>query len=340
MMHELLNTLYIQTQGAHASLERDTLRVELDGEQLLRVPLHHLGGIVAFGRVHLSGPLIRKCAEEGRAVVWLDENGRFKAQVLGKTSGNVLLRRDQWSAHFDEERTLEIARRMVAGKLQNARQVLLRGAREYGAEALAMAAKTHADCLAEAERTPDIAKLRGIEGLAASAYFDAFGSLVRAGGHDFAFTTRNRRPPRDRMNALLSFLYSLGTGDCLAALEAVGLDPQAGFLHVLRPGRASLALDLVEEFRAILLDRLALNLVNRKEVVRDDFDLREGGAVLLNERGRKKVLVAYQAHKRLERVHPLLRSKAPTGLLPHLQARLLARHLRGEAPAYTPWLAT
>lgn len=339
MTRELLNTLYIQAEGAYAHLKGETVMVEKDGDTLLRVPLHHIGCIAVFGVVNLSGPLIQKCAEEGRAVVFFDLNGRFKARVTGKAHGNVLLRRDQWMAHFDEQRTLNLARSFVAGKLQNSRQVLQRGGREYDDADLRDAATAHSQWLEECAVANDIDELRGVEGIAAQAYFSVFDSMIRQNRTMFRFTYRNRRPPRDRINALISFLYSMGTSDCVAALEGVGLDPQVGYLHVLRPGRPALALDLVEEFRAILLDRLALNMVNRKEIKPDDFDVREGGAVLLNKEGRKKVLAAYQLRKKEEVPHSLLKSKVPMGLLPHLQARLLARHLRGDTEFYTPWIA-
>lgn len=338
MTRELLNTLYVQTQDAYVHLKGGTILVEHESMEPFRVPLHHLGALVVFGVVHISAPLIQQCAEDGRAVVWLDQNGRFKARVGGKTSGNVLLRRDQWKAHFDEARTLAIAQAFVAGKLQNARQVLMRGAREYNETILEDAATHHAEQLEVLRGVPDIDTLRGIEGLAAQVYFEAFPALIRVPKSDFNFSHRSRRPPRDRTNALLSFLYSLGTGDCVSALEGVGLDPQVGFLHVLRPGRPALALDLIEEFRSVVLDRLALTLINRKELKSSDFEESAGGGVLLSADGRKKVLVAYQNRKKLEVSHGLLQSKVPIGLLPHLQARILARHLRGDIPFYTPWM--
>lgn len=337
-MRELLNTLYIQTQDTHASLKNDTIYVEHEGEVKLRVPLHHLNAVYAFGVVHLSLPLLKKCAEDGKAVVLLEESGRFRARVTGKTNGNILLRRDQWLAHFSSSATAAIAKRFIAAKLQNSRQVLLRAARDHDVPDLRECAQVHASLLSVLEETYDVDILRGHEGLAAQRYFDSFQHLIRVPGKEFQFNGRTRRPPRDRVNALLSFLYSLGTADCVGALEGVGLDPQCGYLHVLRPGRPALALDLVEEFRSVIFDRLALRLINRRELVATDFESREGGSWSLTSDGRRKVFSAYQERKKEEVPHPLLKAKVPVGLLFHLQARLLARHLRGDLPEYTPYL--
>lgn len=344
MTKQLLNTLFIGTEGAHARLENDTVRIELEGERLLTVPLHHLGSIVLFGDCTASAPLMMRCADDGRAFVLLDRSGRFRARLQGKTSGNCLLRKAQYDAHRDPLATLDLCQRIAAGKLQNSRQVLLRGARDFEAkkpetaEELRLAANDCAELLQRlpAATTPD--EVRGLEGMAAVAYFAAFDRLITAQRGDFRFDGRSRRPPMDRANCLMSFLYSLWTGDCVSALEGVGLDPQFGFLHVLRPGRPALALDLVEEFRSVVLDRLALTLINRKQVQASDFDVREGGAVLLNDAGRKKVLSEYMARKKVEVPHRLFKEKVPIGLLPHVQARLLARFLRGDTPAYEPYL--
>lgn len=338
MIRELLNTLYIQTQGAYAHIKDGNVCVEVEQEVKLRVPIHHLGSIVTFGIVTLSGPLMQQFAVDGRSVVMLDEHGRFRARVTGRTSGNVLLRKDQWLAHLNERQSLEIAKRFVAAKLQNSRQVLMRGARDYSSTVCKSAVVVHESALDLLADLQDMDLVRGEEGLAAQHYFDAFPDLIRVPGKDFAFNGRNRRPPRDRVNALISFLYSIGTSDCAAALEAVGLDPQCGFLHVLRPGRPALALDLIEEFRAIFYDRLALTMINRRELVAKDFDKFEGGAWGLNNEGRKKVFMAYQMRKKEEIHHPMLKAKVPIGLVPHLQARLLARYLRGDIPNYPPFM--
>jgi CRISPR-associated protein Cas1 len=340
MTRELLNTLYVLTQDASVSLKDDTVLVRAGEEQILRVPLHHLGAIFAFGIVHITQPLMARCAQEGRAVVLFDLHGRFQARIGGKTGGNVLLRRDQWMSHLDPGRSLALAKAFVAGKIQNARQVLLRGARDlpqFG-EPLSEACENLAAALPRVATARDHDEVRGIEGMAAQLYFDVFDYLVLAEPSEFAFKTRSRRPPRDRLNALLSFVYSIATSDCVAALEGVGLDPQCGFLHVLRPGRPALALDLVEEFRSIILDRFCLTLVNRKQIRPSDFDERPGGSVMLNADGRKKVLAELQRRKAVEVQHPLLAQKVPIGLLPHLQARLLARTLRGDLTHYPPYV--
>lgn len=337
-MRELLNTLYIQAQDAYAHLKNDTVIVEHDGEIKLRVPLHHISSVYAFGIVHVSQPLMKKCAEDGKSVVLLEETGRFKARVTGKANGNILLRRDQWLAHFSAPVTTEIAKRMIAAKLQNTRQVLLRYARDHDSPETRECAEIHAIILGQLEAIQDIDVLRGHEGIAAQHYFENFRHLIRIAGRDFSFNGRTRRPPRDRVNTLLSFLYSIGTTDCVGALEGVGLDPQCGFLHVLRPGRPALALDLIEEFRSVIFDRLALRMINRRELVASDFEGRPGGAWSLTADGRRKVFSAYQQRKKEEVPHPLLKSKVPVGLLFHLQARLLARHLRGDVPHYTPYL--
>ena len=341
-MQQILNTLYVMTQGAYLHLDHDTVRVEVERETQLRVPLLQLGGLVTFGNVLVSPALLGRCAEDGRAVTLLDRNGRFQARVVGRTGGNVLLRRDQHAALSDPARTLAIARHIVAGKIQNERQVVLRGAREAvepaDAAALARAAGGLAESIAAVPRCEDLDTLRGIEGTAARFYFGVFDRLVRDDREAFRMVERNRRPPRDRINALLSFCYTLLLTDCVAALEGCGLDPQVGYLHALRPGRPALGLDLLEELRSPLGDRLALTLINRRQLTRDDFEERPGGAVSLTDAGRKKVVVAYQERKQDEAPHRVLGRKVALGLVPHIQARLLARRLRGDLEFYPPFL--
>ncbi len=342
-MTVLQNTLYITTPDAYLRLEGDTVCVMVDDKKRLQVPLHHLSAFVLFDHVMLSPPLLGRCAEEGRSVVWLTRSGRFSARLEGPVSGNILLRQAQFRAADDAAQSLELARAAIAGKLRNSRQLLMRGARESEAaaekEALVQAAKHLANQVRRLPAAGNLDELRGMEGDAARHYFEALSLVmkpqVRA---DFPFECRTRRPPRDRFNALISFLYALATGDCRAALETVGLDPQLGFLHAVRPGRPALALDLVEEFRSPLADRLALTLVNRAQIQPKHFDEREGGAVLLNDEGRKAVITAWQTRKQEEITHPLLQQPVPVGLLPHLQARLLARRLRGDIPHYVPYL--
>lgn len=340
-MLELQNVLYVVTEGAVLRLEQDAVRVEVDRELRARFPLVSLAGIVAVGRVSLTSHLIGRCAEDGRSVVWLDRRGRFMARVEGRTRGNVLLRRAQHLALSDTERTWRIARQVVAGKIQNSRQVLLRGARDATDPAETAQLTDQADTLGRSlqrlETVGDVETIRGIEGEAARHYFEAFGLLVRGDRQAFTPDGRTRRPPRDRMNALLSFLYGLLRSECSSGLEGVGLDPQVGFLHTLRPGRPSLALDLMEELRPVLADRLALTLVNRRQLTSDDFEELPGGAVYLTDEGRRTVLTAYQRRKTDVVRHRVLRRSLPLGLLPHVQARVLARHLRGDLEDYLPF---
>lgn len=344
-MKQLLNTLYIMTQGAYLSLDHETVKVEVDGKVQMQVPMHHLGAIVTIGNVMISPFLMGKCADEGRAVVILDRNGRFKCRVVGKTTGNVLLRQAQYEAVRDKGRATAIARNIVAGKVKNSRQVLLRGARETdNAEevaALHKAADVLADALFHLKDSGDIDHVRGLEGESANAYFHVFDRMVKSQERDaFRMNGRSRRPPLDPMNGLLSFLYTLLLNDCVSAAEGVGLDSQMGFLHALRPGRPSLGLDLMEEFRSVMADRLALTLINRKQITAKSFEVRPGGATYLNDEGRKEVVTAYQKRKQDEFHHPVLDEQVSFGLLPHVQARLLARHLRGDLEEYTPVLYT
>ncbi|ABB31312.1 CRISPR-associated protein Cas1 [Geobacter metallireducens RCH3] len=342
-MKQILNTLYVMTQGAYVCLDHETVKVEVKGALQMQVPLHHLGAIVTMGNVMMSPFIMARCAEDGRALVILDRNGKFKCRVVGKTSGNVLLRQTQYEAVRDRERSAAIARNMVAGKVKNARQILMRGARETTdadeSAVLRKAGDTLADALFHLKDATDIDHVRGLEGEAANAYFQVFDRMVKEEERPaFRMNGRNRRPPLDPMNALLSFLYTLLLNDCISAVEGVGLDSQMGFLHVLRPGRPSLGLDIMEEFRAVLADRLALTLINRKQITEKHFEVRPGGATYLDDAGRKEVIMAYQKRKQDEFHHPVLDQKVPFGLLPHVQARLLARHLRGDLEQYTPVL--
>lgn len=338
---QLLNTLYVTLPDSHLRLDNDTLRLLVGDDTRLRVPLHHLGAVVCFGPVSVSVPLMHRLADDGIALVLLDANGRFKARLEGATAGNVLLRQAQHRSSGDAAFALAHARRLAAGKLHNQRHVLLRGAREAkdadDRQALARAAKDLAASLRSLPAATDLDAVRGVEGQAARGYFAALNRLVRPDRRQhFAMDGRSRRPPRDRMNALLSFLYAMWMNDCRSACEAAGMDPQVGYLHALRPGRAALALDLMEEFRP-LADRLALSLVNRLQIGEADFALREGGAVMLEGDARKQVVIAFQERKQEALTHPLLAESLPLGLVPLVQARLLARHLRGEADHYAPF---
>ncbi|MBL8289161.1 MAG: type I-C CRISPR-associated endonuclease Cas1 [Rubrivivax sp.] len=338
---QLLNTLYVTLPDSHLRLDNDTLRLLVGEETRLRVPLHHLGTVVCFGPVSVSVPLMHRLADDGIALVLLDASGRFKARLEGATSGNVLLRCAQHSTSRDPSFALRLARRIVAGKLRNQRHVLLRGARDAKDEADRRNLTRAAQNLAASQRAlPEAGTLdavRGVEGEAARNYFAALNHLVRPDLRErYGMEARSRRPPRDRMNALLSFLYSMWMNDCRSACEACGLDPQVGYLHALRPGRAALALDLMEEFRP-LADRLALTLINRLQVADGAFDEREGGAVLLQGDARKAVVVAFQERKQEPLTHALLAENVPLGLVPLVQARLVARHVRGEAAEYPPF---
>ena len=338
-MKKLLNTLYVSTQGIYLHREGETVVARLDREPKLRLPIHTLSGIVCFGNVLCSPFLLGLCGERGVQVSFLTEHGRFLARVSGAVSGNVLLRRQQVRRADNPAASLTIARSFVLGKLANSRTVMQRALRDHGPDAaLETAVNTLANAIRRAGEADDIYILRGIEGEAANAYFGAFNGMIVAQKECFHMAGRSRRPPLDPLNALLSFLYTLLTHDCTAALEGVGLDPQMGFLHALRPGRPSLALDLMEEFRSVLADRVALSLINLKQINARSFTTSESGAVVMKDDDRKNVLKAWQQKKQESLQHPFLDEKVEIGLLPHAQALLLARHLRGDLDAYPPFL--
>lgn len=341
-MKKLLNTLYVTTPGAGLRKDGENLVAEIDGEERARVPLHMLASVVAFGAIFLSPALIQACATAGITVVLLDRVGRFQARIEGPVAGNVLLRRAQYRASDMPE---EIVRSFVIGKISNQRAVLMRSLRDHG-EGLPQDQRDRVveatDRMARILRRVSLAcenleELRGAEGEAANLYFGVFDLLIRSPDEKFRFRGRSRRPPLDPVNALLSFLYTLLTHDCRSAAESVRLDPAVGFLHRDRPGRPSLALDLMEELRPVLADRLALSLINRRQLRAKDFETRDGGAVFMAEDGRKTVLTAWQERKRDERRHLFLEETAPLGLVPYCQAQLLSRHLRGDLDAYPPW---
>lgn len=341
-MIDVGNTLYVTTPGAALRLDHDTVRVETDGATSLRVPLLRLSGIVCFGAISISPPLVERCADEGRSLVLLDRTGSFRARIEGRTNGNVLLRRAQHLALTDAERPVQLARQFAAGKLQNSRHVLLRASRDAqdaGDRAVLLrAAESLTESIVQLRTAGDLNVIRGVEGDAARTYFRAFRAMVREDRPAFAPSGRTRRPPRDRINALLSFLYALLRSECESAIEGVGLDPQVGYLHALRPGRPALALDLMEELRPVLADRLALTLVNRRQVTAAGFRELPGGAVYLSDETRKSVLGAWQKRKQEGVEHRVMRQKVPLAVVPHVQARLLARHLRGDIAHYPPFL--
>jgi len=333
-----LNTLYVTTQGAYLAKEGATVVVRVDGETRGQFPLHNLDGVVCFGQVSASPFLLGECAERGVTVTLLTERGRFLARVEGPVRGNVLLRREQYRRAASAQASAAVAGTVVAAKIANSRTMQLRAARELppgsARSALRDAASELRRLLQLVAREGELERIRGFEGAAAGAYFGAFDHLLRQQKLEFAFRERSRRPPLDRINALLSFVYTLLVHDCRSALEGVGLDPAVGFLHRDRPGRPSLALDLMEELRPVIADRVVLSLVNLQQVDGCGFVTKETGAVEMDDATRKEVLVAYQKRKQEELTHPFLGEKTTVGMLPHLQALLLARYLRGDLDAY------
>jgi len=343
MTHHL-NTLFVTTPGAYLARQGEALLVRVEKQTKLRVPIHTLGGVVCFGRVGLSPSLMGLCGERGVAVSMLSEHGRFLARVSGFTPGNVLLRREQYRRADDPAASAKISRAIVSAKIANSRSVLLRALRDYpdcaGAAALRAAADRLALGLQDLLADQTLDRVRGLEGEAGSVYFSAFDHLITAQKEGFVFRGRSRRPPLDNVNALLSFLYAMLAHDARSACEAAGLDPAVGFLHRDRPGRPGLALDLMEEFRAYLADRLALSLINRKQVEPGGFRTSggPGTGIEMDDKTRKAVLIAYQKRKQEQVIHPFLGEKVSVGLLVHLQARLLSRCLRGDLDAYPPFV--
>ena len=346
-MKHLLNTLYVTSDGAYLSKEGDTIVVSVDHEEKLRVPIHILENIICFGNVLCTPFFLGLCGKHQVTIAFLSENGHFLGRVHGPVHGNVLLRREQYRRADDPNSSADIARLIVTAKIANCRAVLLRAARDRPdlpmSTQLTEAGKRLRDLIethpgiANMQKSISLDSVRGVEGIAASEYFRFFDNLITTQKDSFFFRGRSRRPPLDNMNALLSFLYTILTSDVVSALEGVGLDPAVGFLHRDKPGRPSLALDLVEEFRPVIADRLALTLINRCQVDGADFNTMESGAVVMNEKARKTVLMAYQERKREELTHPFLKEKIAIGLLPHIQALLLARHLRGDLNHYPPF---
>lgn len=340
-MNELLNTLYVQTAGTSLHLEGDTVRIhhpDQTGRKIL--PLARIDHVVLFGGVTITSDLLLRCADDRRTVSWLTEYGRFRARVDGPTAGNPLLRKAQHEAHQEVGQRIAIAQRMIAGKIHNCRQLLLRAARDAdkdGRAALRETAERHAQSLIAVGHATDLDSLLGIEGTTARDYFAAFHLLSQTVDGQFV---RTRRPPTDPLNCLLSFLYGMLRVAVHGALEQVGLDPYIGYLHGVRPGKPALALDLMEEFRPLLADRLALTTLNRKELRGDDFEHLPGGAVRLTDTGRKTVLNALQRSRERMWPHAHLGREIPAALLPLVQARLLARHLRGDLDQYLPWTTT
>lgn len=341
-MKKHLNTLFVTTDGAYLRKDGQAVVVRVEKQTRMRVPLHNLDGIVCFGRVGCSPALMAACAKGDVSISFLNPYGGFLAAVTGFSPGNVLLRRQQYRYADEPDATLVIAKGFVAAKIANSRSVLMRAARDAQSaevrERLERSARRMANDLNLARNEVNLDALRGREGESATTYFNAFPAMISSQASGFSFTNRSRRPPLDPLNALLSFLYSMLTHDARSACEAAGLDAAVGFLHRDRPGRPGLALDLIEEFRAFLVDRLTLSLINRRQIQHNDFEFTQSGAVLLKDKPRKTVLAAYQNRKQATITHPFLGEKTTIGLLIHLQARLFARYVRGDLDAYPPFL--
>jgi len=340
-MRQHHNVLYLTTPGAYLCCHDQAVEVRREGKPPVRVPRHHLYAIICLGPTTISPVLMQRCAEDGIGIAFLSEQGKFLARVVGPQDGNVLLRRAQYRISDQPDRSLAIARAFVAGKLHNGRTLLRRWARDHADEAavtgLAAAAESLTRLIARLPQAADHDVLRGLEGMGAKLYFECFPCLLR-GDPAFTWPGRSTRPPMDPVNAVLSFLYSILATECGAALQGVGIDPQVGYLHVERSGRPALALDLMEEFRPLLVDRLLFALINRRQIQPQHLERQETGAWLLTDVGRKLVLAAWHERKREEIMHPFLGETTTWGLCPHIQARLLARHLRGDLDAYPPCL--
>jgi len=341
-MKRLLNTLFVTTQGAYLYREGDTVIIKVEQEKKIQVPIHNLASIVCFGNVACSSPVMDMCGKGKVSLVFLTENGKFLARVHGPVSGNVLLRREQYRKADDKALTLNIARTILFAKILNSRQVLMRAARECEQESNDYKRFNSVnDCLSRInhalKQADNLDKMRGKEGEAAQTYFSVIDLMIRSHKESFCFNKRSRRPPIDNVNALLSFVYTLLAHDVVSALETVGLDPAVGFLHAERPGRPSLALDIMEEFRAYLADRLVLTLINRQQIHPKGFEQSETGAVTMNDATRKEVLVTYQKRKQEEIMHPFLKEKVSLGHLPFIQALLMARYIRGDLDGYPPF---
>ena len=335
-MKHMLNTLYVTQADSHLSKEGETVVVMKEEKKLIQIPIHTIGQIICFGyTIYVTPPLMAFCAENAISIVWLSESGKFLGRVEGVIKGNVLLRREQYRWADLPEKALQIARSIVAAKVNNSRISLQRWQRNRAAEDELVAYQVYnlAEILGRIATCADMEKLRGLEGEAANGYFSAFDKLILQQKNYFNFSGRNRRPPRDPVNALLSFVYTLLVSDVRSSLEAVGLDPYVGYLHVDRPGRPSLALDMMEEFRAAFADRLVLNLINLKQIQPDDFEP-DSSEIRLNAEGRKKVLMAYQSRKKEELEHPFLSEKMEIGIVFLCQARLLSRFIRGDMDFY------
>ncbi len=338
-MRKLLNTLYVTTPESYLGKDGQNVVVYVNQQEVFRIPVINIEGIVTFGYMGASPGLMRMCADNGVSLSFLSQSGHFIGRVQGQTKGNVLLRKAQYLMSDDTEASLHIAKVMVAGKIHNSRSVLRRYLRDYGENPDVESATKALDMAKyNALRAKDSAELMGVEGLAANNYFSSFHHLILQQKQDFPFEGRNRRPPKDAVNAMLSLAYTLLANDVSAALETVGLDPYVGFFHTLRPGRTSLALDVMEELRAYIGDRFVLSLINRRQLSSKEFLYQGEKGVVLNDNGRRIFLTAWQSRKKDEIVHPYLGEKIPIGLIPYVQAMLLARYVRSDIDDYPVFL--
>lgn len=341
-MRKMLNVLYITNPKAYMTKDGENIVIRIEDKEVFRTPVHYLEGIVSFGYTGASPALIGMCVEKSISVSFLSGSGRFLATVHGPVKGNVLLRRKQYRWADSETESTRLASLFVIGKIANCKTVLRRYLSDYGevmhSDDAVKVGKILARNIVKLGQELRLDEVRGIEGESARNYFSVLDNLIVSQKQDFCFEQRNRRPPLDNVNALLSFLYSLLLHETRSALETVGLDPYVGFLHRDRPGREGLALDLMEEFRPYLADRLALSLINRRQLTANDFVVKESGGVIIKDNARKVVLDAWQKRKNDELTHPFLEEKIPAGLLPYAQALLLARHIRGDLESYPPFI--
>ena len=341
-MKKLLNTLYVTSEDSYLSLDGENVVVSDQGQEVGRLPLHNLEGIVSFGYRGTSPALMGACAERNISLCYLSPQGKFLARVSGKIKGNVILREQQYKSFLDDGKSLEVAKNCIIGKIYNARWVLERATRDHGlqvnVEELKRSSEKLKHSLAQVSDCQSKERLRGIEGEAAQISFGVFDELILQQKQDFSFNGRTRRPPLDNVNALLSFVYTLLTNTITSALETVGLDPYVGCLHTERPGRVSLSLDLIEELRPVLADRFVLSLINKKIVTKKGFEKKENGAVLMDDKTRRSLLTEWQNKKKETLTHPFLKEKVEWGMVPYVQAMLLARYLRGDLDGYPPFL--
>ena len=341
-MRKLLNTLYVTNENYYLASQGENILIKEEGRTVRRFPIHILEGIVCFNYTGASPGIIRLCNENNISITYLTPNGRFCGKYIGLTNGNVLLRRTQYRLS-DSDDSLQIAKRCIEAKLINSRKVYLRLARDHADRVDSNKVKQLTDYLYKQvliiAKADNKDQLRGIEGDAARSYFQLFDELILHQKEDFRFVMRSKRPPLNRVNAMLSFLYSMLTYEVQSALETVGLDSYVGFFHTDRPGRASLALDLIEELRAYMVDRFVITIINRKQISKTDFEVKENEAVYLNDKGREKILTQWQKRKQIEITHPYIKENIPLGLLPYVQAQLLARHIRGDLDDYPPFIS-